>query len=228
MGVRAVVNMGPCFTTANKTFSIAQDEMDQDKFIAADELLLGDIEEEIYREISDVVESTISKMEALPEDAAESDYDAALGPLNDALASQIGYAMFLHQQDVSTLALRFAAGTMPRMRSPSQLMEAGRISGQTIESHFKRRSPSRFMANLFGQGRKQIEAQVRAAIASGVWAIAGDIQQFTWDAPPKWKWITKQDEMVCGICRPLNGVIFNEPRDKAHWACRCELLPSAG
>ena len=158
-------------STANKTFSIEQDEMDQDKFIVADELLLGDIEEEIYREISDVVERTIAKMEALPEDAAESDYDAALGPLNDALASQIGYAMFLHQQDVSNLAMRFAAGTMPRMRSPSQLMEAGRISGQTIESHFKRRSPSRFMANLFGQGRKQIEAQVRAAIASGLWAL---------------------------------------------------------
>ena len=220
--------MGHISTTTNKQIFIDCDSMDEDKFIAADELLLGDIEQEIYSEIADVVERTIAQMESLPDDAADSDYDAALGPLNDALASQIGYAMFLHQQDVSDLAMRFAAGTMPRMRSPAQLMEAGRISGETIASHFERRSPSRFMANLFGQGRKQIEAQVRAAIASGVWAIAGNTQQITWDEPAKWKWLTKEDEMVCGICRPLNGVIFTEPKEKAHWACRCELLPSAG
>ena len=90
----------------------------------------------------------------------------------------------------------------------------------------KRRSPNRFIRNFFGQGRKQIEAQVAAAIASGVWAIAGNIQQFTWDKPAKWRWITKEDEMVCAVCRPLNDVVFDEFKEKAHWACRCECLPA--
>lgn len=39
------------------------------------------------------------------------------------------------------------------------------------------------MRNLFGQARQQVEAQVRAVIASGVWAIAGDIPPFTCDDP---------------------------------------------
>ena len=100
-----------------------------------------------------------------------------------------------------------------------------RLSGEQAAKS-KRRSPSRFIRNLFGQARKQIEAQVDAAIASGVWAIAGNIQQFTWDKPATWRWITKEDEMVCDVCRPLNDVIFDEPKEKAHWACRCECLPA--
>ena len=200
--------------------------MNTDDFITADAELLQGIESDIYEQLAPLIDSTVARVGALPDNASDSEMEAALAPLNDALSSAIGSVMFMRQQDVAAMALQYAPGQMPPMRSPAQLMETARISGDSIASHFKRRSPSRFMRNLFGQTRKQIEAQVDAAIASGVWAIAGNIQQFTWDKPARWRWITKEDEMVCEVCRPLNDVIFDDFKEKAHWACRCECLPA--
>ncbi|MDA7436724.1 phage head morphogenesis protein [Synechococcus sp. AH-601-B19] len=200
--------------------------MNTNDFITADAELLQNIESDIYEQLAPLIDSTVARMGALPDDASDDNMESVLAPLNDGLSSAIGSVMFIRQQDVAAMALNFAPGQMPPMRSPAQLMEAARISGESIASNFKRRSPSKWMQNLIGQTRKQIEAQVDAAIASGVWAIAGNIQQFTWDAPPKWRWITKTDELVCDVCRPLNNVVFDEPKGKAHWACRCECLPA--
>lgn len=200
--------------------------MNIDDFLTADAELLQGIESDIYEQLAPLIDSTVARMGALPDDASDSEMESALTPLNDALASAIGSVMFMRQQDVAAMALNYAPGQMPPMRSPAQLMETARMSGDSIASNFKRRSPSKWMRNLFGQTRKGIEAQVDAAIAAGVWAIAGNIQQFTWDKPAKWRWITKEDELVCSVCRPLNDVIFDEPKEKAHWACRCECLPA--
>ena len=200
--------------------------MKLDTFIAADAELLQSIEAGIYAQLQGLIDSTIARMDALPEDASQEEMEAVLIPLNDELSSAISTTMFLRQQDVSQLALGMAAGAMPPMRSPMELMQSARINGETLASHFKRRSPSKWMRNLFGQGRQQVEAQVRAAIASGVWAIAGDIQRFTWSAPARWQWITKEDEKVCSQCGPLHEVIFKTHQEKAHWACRCECVPA--
>ena len=200
--------------------------MNTNDFITADAELLQNIESDIYEQLAPLIDSTVARMGALPDDASDDNMESVLAPLNDALSSAIGSVMFMRQQDVASMALNFAPGQMPPMRSPAQLMETARISGESIASNFKRRSPSKWMRNLFGQTRKQIEAQVDAAIASGVWAIAGNIQQFTWDKPAKWKWFTKEDEKTCSICRPLNEVIFDEFKEKAHWSCRCECLPA--
>lgn len=197
-----------------------------DTFISADAELLEGIESDIYEHLSALVDSTVARMAALPDDASDADQESALAPLNDQLAATIANTMFLRQQDVASMALTLASGRMPPMRSPKQLMDSATISGDSIASHFRRRSPSKWMQNLFGQGREQVEAQVLAAIASGVWAIAGDIQRFTWDKPEKWRWFTKEDELVCSVCRPLNDAIFDEFKEKAHWACRCECLPA--
>ena len=139
----------------------------------------------------------------------------------------IGAAIFMRQTDAARLALRLAPGTVSKMRSPGELMESAPINGETLASHFKRWSPSKWMRNLFSQARQQVEAQVRAAIASGVWAIAGDIHQFAWEDPARWQCITKEDEKVCSQCGPLHEVIFDAPQQKAHWSCRCECLPAA-
>ena len=200
--------------------------MNRDDFIAFNAELLAGIDDQTFNELQDLIDNTLGRTEALADDATDADYGEVLGPLNDALSGAIGTAIFLRQTDVARLELRFAAGTVPKTRSPSELMESARISGETLASHSKRRSPSKWMRNLFGQARQQVESQVRAAIASGVWAIAGDIQQFTWDDPSGWQWITKEDEKVCSQCGPLHDGIFDAPQQKAHWSCRCECLPA--
>lgn len=60
-----------------------------------------------------LIDNTLARLEALPEDATDADYGDVLGTFNHALAGAIGTAMFLRQTDVARLALRFAAGTMP-------------------------------------------------------------------------------------------------------------------
>ena len=86
---------------------------------------------------------------------------------------------------------------------------------------------SNWMRNLFGQGRKQIEAQVNAAIAAGVWGISTQIELDTWTAET-FRWITKEDEKVCPVCRPRDGMLLLKSElaaHPAHWGCRCSLLP---
>ena len=88
---------------------------------------------------------------------------------------------------------------------------------------------SNWMRNLFGQGRKQIEAQVNAAIASGVWGISSQIELDTWKAST-YRWVTKEDEKVCDVCRPMDGMLLTESElvvHPAHWGCRCSLLPDS-
>ena len=86
---------------------------------------------------------------------------------------------------------------------------------------------SNWMRNLFGQGRKQIEAQVTSAIAAGVWGISGQIKLEVWNAD-SYRWFTERDEKVCELCKPMEGMLIQRselyvyPR---HWACRCALLP---
>ena len=86
---------------------------------------------------------------------------------------------------------------------------------------------SNWMKNLFGQGRKQIEAQVNAAIAAGVWGISTQIELDTWNAST-YRWVTKEDEKVCPTCRPMDGMLLLKSElvaHPAHWGCRCSLLP---
>ena len=86
---------------------------------------------------------------------------------------------------------------------------------------------SKWMRNLFGQGRKQIEAQVEAAIASGVWALSGQIELDTWQAE-FFKWRTERDMKVCELCIPLEGMILTKSEltlHPRHWGCRCQILP---
>ena len=86
---------------------------------------------------------------------------------------------------------------------------------------------SNWMKNLFGQGRKQVEAQVTAAIAAGVWGISTQIELDTWNAST-YRWVTKDDERTCSICRPRDGMLLLESEliaHPAHWGCRCSLLP---
>lgn len=201
--------------------------MNQEQYIESDRQLLTEIEAEIKATVAPLVEQTIQRLEALPDDAGEDDYERILGPLNDTLEEEIGGTMFLRQDQVSALALKFHPGKTPKVQSPKQMLERAVVGDESIASNFARRSPSKWMRNLFGQGRKQIEAQVSTLIASGVWAIAGDIQQMTWGDVERWRWITEEDELVCSQCGPLHNVVFDYAPRKAHHGCRCEVLPAS-
>ena len=86
---------------------------------------------------------------------------------------------------------------------------------------------SKWMRNLFGQGRKQIEAQVTSAIAAGVWAVSGQIELDTWQAE-FFKWRSENDSRVCSLCVPLEGMILTKSEltlHPRHWSCRCQILP---
>lgn len=82
--------------------------MNRDDFITADGELLDGIEAEILEELQGLIENTLERMASLPDDASDSDYEAVLTPLNDAVAGGIGAAMFMCQTDVARLALRLA------------------------------------------------------------------------------------------------------------------------
>ena len=84
-----------------------------DSFIAADAELLGGIEDEILSQLSELVDNTASRMEALPEDATADEMEAPLVALNDALSAAIANTMFLHQRDVAEQALTLAPGRIP-------------------------------------------------------------------------------------------------------------------
>ena len=78
---------------------------------------------------------------------------------------------------------------------------------------------SNWMKNLFGQKRKQVEAQVNAAIAAGVWGISTQIELDTWNAST-YRWVTKEDEKVCPICRKRDSILLLESElgaHPAHW-----------
>lgn len=114
------------------------------------------------------------------------------------------------------------------IQTPEQLMESKLIS-ETIASNFIRRSPSRWMKNLFGQGRAAIEHQVRSIIAGAVWAIAANL---TLPNASEWKWFTERDALVCELCRPLHGMTMSREELEAlyprHPGCRCSVLPISG
>ena len=85
------------------------------------------------------------------------------------------------------------------------------------------------MRNLFGQGRKAIEAQVESIIAGAVWGITADLTMRTLPEVKNWKWFTERDEKVCELCKPLDGMVMSREELKLLWprhiGCLCSNAP---
>lgn len=112
--------------------------MNQQAYLDQQESFLRGIEKNIADQIRPTMNLAISAMESLPEDASEADYAKALQSLNDELAGAIGAAMFNHQRRIAEGAQGIGGGTIPRMKSPAELMESASIEGKTIASQFKK------------------------------------------------------------------------------------------
>lgn len=75
--------------------------------------------------------------------------EAALVPLNDALATLLATELWLFQRQARSLALAYAGtddGTPPE--PPAELMAQLRFLGRTLAAYFQRHSPSAFMREI--------------------------------------------------------------------------------
>lgn len=106
------------------------------------------------------------------------------------------------------------------------------LMGDTIASNFRRASPSKWMENLFGSSREEVESQVNAIIAGAVWAITADLTLRTLPQAEQWQWFTERDALVCELCRPLHGMTMSREEMELLWprhpGCRCSTLPIDG
>ena len=148
--------------------------MNKQQFIENQENLLESIEQDIFREVEVTMNFAISRMEELGPDASADQYEQALAPLNDLLPTNIGSVLFQRQRTITAQLADFPGAVPILLKSPQELLDTP-LMGDTISSNFERRSPSRWMQNLFGATRKAIEHQVESIIAGAVWAVTADL-----------------------------------------------------
>ncbi len=112
--------------------------MNRDLYLDTQEGFLRGVEKEIADQVRPTMDEAIRKMERLGRDATDEAYAAALEQLNDTLSDAIGSAMFLHQRRIAQDAQQVAGGTLPRMKSPSELLAYGTVDKENIANQFKR------------------------------------------------------------------------------------------
>ena len=110
----------------------------QQDYLDDQEKFLRGIEKEILEQVRPTLNLAVSMVEALPDDATEEQSAAALARLNDEIADAIGAALFTHQRRIAEGAQAIGGGTIPRMKSPMELMESATIQGESIASNFKK------------------------------------------------------------------------------------------
>ena len=205
-----------------------------DRYLDAKESLLDQIEDEINAAMEDMVESTLMKLEDIDIDD-ESAREAALVPLNDTLQSVIGQTLFMRQRELSELATRFYPGSMAPMQTPADFLDQIKIRGVTLTDLFRRRSPSRFMADILKASPAELVHSVRSAIQHAVWSSAAMAEEFSWESSSLLMWITRPELSAtgtCSECSPLNGRKEKRRKDfgvpyPLHPRCKCGIVPVA-
>ena len=133
-----------------------------------------------------------------------------------------------------------------RRRSPSPFMRMLlRVVDAKVRQEMMRPAPRGFGTIVYGRTDPTLRPNRRdlATIQSGMRkvltantaaAVWDSISYHTSEVWPdrsnvRWKWITRLDEMVCPVCRPLDGVVYDNFDDAPPWPrhprCRCVLLP---
>ena len=114
--------------------------MNQQGYLDQQESFLRGIEKDIADQIRPTMNLAISAMESLPEDASEADYAKVLQPLNDELAGLIGATLFNNQRTIAERAQQVVGGTVPRMKSPTELLTYGTVDSDNIANQFKKKN----------------------------------------------------------------------------------------
>lgn len=169
--------------------------------------------------------------------------ERATAQLNEVLATELGGAMVdtqaalrevaAEQGQVVATAPYFTAGT---------LMRQAEMDGTSMAEWFKRESPSKWMEGLIREVQKGIEAGwdrhraateqasrrlAATAIETGLWSHSTNTMINNWTAR-EFRHVTRQDEKVCEICGPRDGVIFSGASNgpPLHPRCRCIAVPA--
>ena len=136
--------------------------------------------------------------------------------------------LFQRQRSITAPLAEFPGAITIPLKSPHELLDAP-LLGEPIATNFERRSPSKWMRNLFGQTRKAVEAQVESIIAGAVWAVTADLTLQSLPQAEQWQWFTERDERVCELCKPLDRLKMSRSELRALWSrhpgCRCSNLP---
>ena len=111
-----------------------------DQYLAAQEQFLRGIEKDIAAQVRPEMDAAIRRMENLPENASDAEYAAALAGLNDTLAGAIGAAMFTNQRRIAEGAQGIGGGTIPLMKSPTELLTYGTVDSDNIANQFERKT----------------------------------------------------------------------------------------
>ena len=208
--------------------------MNADSYLDQKEEYLLTVEDEIRSAVEPDLNRAIDDMAALPLDAADSDFERVLTPLNDRLRNAIAEALFLHQFAMAEMAVNFYPGKPTPMLSPEDLLKEIKMAGTSFFDWFRRRSPSRWMADVLKATPKELRHTVETAISTAVWATAARQEQFSWNRASAYRWITRPELSAtgtCGVCAPLDGRVEKRVKDfplqlPAHPHCHCGIVPT--
>ena len=113
--------------------------MTEQDYLDGQEKFLRGVEKDIKQIVQPQMDEAIRKAEKLGEDATEAEYAAALAGLNDTLSTAIGAAMFTFQRRIAEGAQAIGGGTIPRMKSPAELLQYGTVDSDNIANQFERK-----------------------------------------------------------------------------------------
>ena len=113
--------------------------MTEQDYLDGQEKFLRGVEKEILDQVRPTLNLAVSMVEALPDDATEEQSAAALARLNDEIADAIGAALFTHQRRIAEGAQAIGGGTIPRMKSPAELLQYGTVDSDNIANQFERK-----------------------------------------------------------------------------------------
>ena len=206
--------------------------------------LLDDYSESIQSQLQPFIELILRRVDELV--AAEVEItdemlEQITAGLNDAAARVIASELNAMQPAVADQAERWGATTEKAFLPGPLLLELAEMDGTSLAKWFERKSPSKWMGAVMRAVQKGIDdgwdrhraatgASIQALVVtvaeSAVWSGANGQMIRTWTAR-EFVWQTRQDELVCEICRPLDQTRFSGASNgpPSHPRCRCVALP---
>lgn len=214
--------------------------------------LLEQGERRVLDELQPVITQLMAELDALvaqPEplspEALYNELDRLTAPLNNEMEQLLGAAMVQLQGPLREQAARLATVRTPApAASPQDLMARALVGGEAIADHLRRRSPSRWQAELMGAIRSGIEAgweRHRRAVeeninrlaevmaSTAMWAHGNKELELAWETPSRWRYVGVLDPSTCPICSPwidrTSTMRIALPQTPQHWSCRCHVIP---